>query len=156
MIEALCIVLCHCLMHILSCIYIKYTMCCRSLQWLIISNVLQPFRLWAHAFNYKHKIYDPCLYLNKTPLCLNHKQRKCIYPLQFHIQFGVFVWSRWLTCLANEIRLTSKGVSLGTGVHTQQPVFERLCICELYVWVSQKISGFSQRHGVDYGITGSP
>lgn len=42
-------------------------LCCRALQWLIISDVLQPLRLlFAHAFNYKHKIWDPCLYLNKT------------------------------------------------------------------------------------------
>lgn len=48
-------------------------------------------------------------------------------------------------CLANEIRLTPMGVSLGTGVQgTAVWVFECLCICALYVRVSLGISRFSQ------------
>lgn len=45
------------------------------------------------------------------------------------------------------------GVSLGTGVQGRYSVC--LSICALYVWVSLEISGLGQRHGVDYGITGS-
>lgn len=58
-------------------------------------------------------------------------------------------------CLANEIRLTPMGVSLGTGVQgTAVWVFECLCICALYGCHWGLVASVRGR-GVDYGITGS-